>query len=106
MGFIQKTFDLKKCARALQRHPGEPERMRDPNALSPNDLNPCFYETYIYILRRHAIRISDLDFSMIGEGDIDDLETVLHYSPANRLFEISDVFRRFEPSAADKRVFI
>jgi len=106
MGFIDKTFDLKKFARALREQSGEPERNHDPDALTPDNLKPCLYDAYIQILRHESIDISRLDFGEIGDGDIDDLENVLENSPANRLFRLSDVFRQFEPSAAAGRVFI
>ena len=100
MGFITKTFDARKFARAIGKIPGAESNARNFNELTPEDLNPCLLPAYIEALREDCITVAGLDFDEIGEGDIDDLETVLHHSPANRLFGISEVFKEFEPSAA------
>ena len=100
MGFIQKTFDSRKFARAMRKLPGEKESRPDHGVLTPKDLNPCLLPVYVEILREEMITISNLDFDEIGEGDIDDLESVLVSFPANRLFGICEVFAGFEPSAA------
>lgn len=47
MGFIEKTFDTNKCARALHRNPGAPERKVNFDALTPKDITPCLYDVYI-----------------------------------------------------------
>lgn len=106
MAFTEKTFDLKKFTRAVKACPGETESERDPDELGPEHLKPCLFSAYIQILREDTITIADLDFDEIGDGDIDDLETVLHDSPANGLFDVCEVFRGFEPAAAAKRAFI
>jgi len=106
MAFTEKTFDLKKFARAVNACPGETASRPDPDALGPEHLKPCLFSAYIQILRKDAITIADLDFNEIGDGDIDDLETVLQYSPANRLFNICEVFKGFAPAAAATRAFI
>ena len=107
MGFIQKTFDARKFARAMRKLPNAPERLRSFDELTPEDLNPCLLPVYIEVLREEMVTVTNLDFDEIGEGDIDDLETVLHNSPANRLFGICEVFTAFEPSAATAvRAFI
>ena len=103
---MQKSFDLKKFAKALRTQPDTGKLVPDRDALTPQDLNPCLFEAYIHILRYESIDISRLDFDEIGEGDIENLENVLCYSPSTSLFEISDVFRRFAPSAAAGSAFI
>ena len=74
--------------------------------LTPEGLVPDLYAVYIQILRYDTIDISRLDFTAIGDGDIDDLENVLRNSPANKLFHLSDVFRWLKPTAAAGRTFI
>jgi len=106
MGFFEKSFDLKKFAGAIRKYPDCTDMPRYPDTMGPEDLKPCLLPVYIQILREGSITLADLDLSAIGEGDIDDLESVLHYSPANKLFDISEVFRAFAPSAAAKRAFI
>jgi len=107
MGYIEKTFDLKKFIRVMKKSPDETESLRGPETLSPEDLNPCLLPAYTQILREGVVTIAGLDFGGISVGDIDDLENVLRYSPANRLFSISEVFIGFEPAAASvKRAFI
>jgi len=106
MGFVDKTFDLKKFTRAVRRHPGTPGQKTDPHALGQNNLHPCLYDVYFQILRHDTIDISRLDFGAIGYGDIDTLENVLINSPANDLFHLSEAFRQFKPSATTGRVFI
>jgi len=106
MGFIKKTFDLRKFARVLSKHQGAQEKNQDPDALIPGELKPYLYDMYIHILRHDSIDISKLDFDEIGDGDIDDLENVLENTPTNELFRLSDVFRHFKPTAATGRIFI
>jgi len=106
MGFIKKTFEPIRFARAVRKHPGIPVKKTDPDALTPDKLKPCLHGVYIQMLRNDSIDIRSLDFDSIGEGDIDDLENVLCNSPANELFRISDVFRSLQPSAAIGQVFI
>ena len=102
MGFITKTFDARKFARAIRNIPNAESSVKDFDELTPEDLNPCLLPAYIEALREDRITIANLDFDEIGDGDIDDLETVLHHSPANRMFGISEVFKEFEPSAVAK----
>lgn len=91
---------MKKLTSALRKQHDSGVPVPGSDALTPQELNPCLFEVYIHILRFETIDISRLDFNEIGEGDIENLENVLCYSPATSLFEISDVFRRFAPSAA------
>jgi hypothetical protein len=90
----------------MQKHPGNTDNLWDKHNLSPEDFNPCLLPVYIDVLREGIITIADLDFNEIDDSDIDDLETVLNYSPVNRLFSISEVFIGFDPSAATVRAFI
>lgn len=106
MSYIKITFDLKKFARAMRNRPGDADSGPNPDMPSPDDLPSCLKPVYVQALREERITITDLDFSRIGEGDIDGLEYVLTYSPANRLFDICEAFKGFKPSAAEKRVFI
>ena len=106
MEFIEKTFDLKKFARAMHKWLGKPEEGLYADILMPNDLKPCLYDIYIQVLRNDSIDIGRLDFDEIGNGDIDDLESVLEQSPVNSLFGLGDFFRHLEPSAATRRSFI
>jgi hypothetical protein len=106
MSLTTKTFDIKKFARAVLKQAGEDEAARNPDALGPEHLTPGLQKAYIQILREDTFTLADIDFGEIGEDDIDDLETVLNYSPANRLFHICEVFKDFEASAAVRRAFI
>lgn len=106
MSISEKTYDLKRFSRAMRRHPGDMEPKRDPDTLNPEDLKPCLQSAYIQILREECITITGIDFGAIGDGDIDDLESVLYYSPANRLFDICEVFKSFKPAAENARAFI
>jgi len=106
MGFAEQTFDMRKFARALGGHQGAPGQSAGNDALGPDGLNPRLHGAYIQALRHGTIDIGRLDFGGIGEGDIDDLESVLENSPANGLFKLGDAFRMLEPSAAAGRAFI
>ena len=100
MWSIQKKFDAKKFARAMGKCPGMAGSPPDPMMMTPDDLKACLLPVYIEIMRSETVTIAGLDFGEIGDGDIDDLEAVLHDSPANRLFGISEVFVGFEPAAS------
>ena len=106
MGFIDKTFDLKKFARVIHKHEPETETGRDPDELGPEDLSPYLLPIYFEILREDSFTLANLDFDSIGDGDIDNLETALGYSPVNRLFYICEKFKMAKSTAAAGRVFI
>jgi len=106
MGYIEKSFDLKKFCRAIRSNPEEAKSKPGPDALGPEDLCPLLQSAYIQALREGSITIAGLDFSKIGEGDIDILETVLDCSPANRLFDICEAFKEFSPATYTGRAFI
>ena len=106
MGFIDKTFDLKKFARVIHKREAEPETRKDPDEPGPEDLNPFLLQLYFEILRGNSFTLANLDFDSIGDGDIDILETVLGFSPVNRLFSICEKFSMVKPAAATGRMFI
>jgi len=106
MGFTKKYFDMKKFVRAVIKQPAVSKLPSERDVLTPEDLNPCLFDVYIQILRNESIDISRLDFCKISDGDIDDLENVLDNAATNGLFQLSDVFRQFKPSATTGRVFI
>ncbi|MDR1130857.1 MAG: hypothetical protein LBL15_00365 [Oscillospiraceae bacterium] len=107
MGFIQQSFDTKKLARVLRKRPGDPDwKVRYTGGILPSALTPAMYRVCMQILRRNKIVISEVDFDEIGDGDIDDLESILEDNPSHALFTLSELFREFVPSAADKSVFI
>ena len=106
MESVTKTIDVKKLAGVLHACPAEPAQPSDPDAMGPEDLNPSLTNAYLQALREERIKLADIDFNNIGEGDIDDLETALSCSPATKLFSICEKFRMLKPSAAAWRVFI
>jgi len=106
MGFIEKTFDLKEFAHALHKQPGIAGQKLDSDTLTPDDLIPSLRDVYYQILRDDMVDITGLDFGVIGEGDIENLENALCYSPAHDLFALSAIFRQFAPSAAAGCQFI
>ncbi len=107
MGFIQKTLDLKKLARTLKKRAADPEwESRFLGSIKPGELSPVMFQIYLQVLRFGEINIAALDFDEIGEGDIDELESVLADNPSHALFELSEVFRELAPSVAGAQAFI
>ena len=106
MRTVTRTFDVKKMTAALHICPVAPVQQWHPEAPKPEDLKPCLLQVYLQVLREDEITLAGIDFEIIGDGDIDDLETVLAYSPATRLFNICEKFKMLQPSAASGRMFI
>ena len=106
MGFFEKSFDLRKFARAVKTCVDDMGTDTEYGHLRPELLEPCLQKVYIQALREEIITLANIDFEEISENDIYDLENVLHYSPANKLFDICEVFIGLQPAAAVKGAFI
>lgn len=110
MGFISKTFDLKKMARKLSKatpSEGKPIAVHDGQRLAVQDLDDYIYRQLLLpIIRREKVPTAGLDFGKISVEDIDELTEVLHNCETFELFHLGDAFTSMPPAAARNSTFI